>query len=155
LSISEQRLINCPQCQHPQSVTIWSSINVLLNPEGRNQLFNGEINHFHCAKCGHESLIPLPLLYHDPERQIAAHYFPPRSIEKAEFLNQFDSQGKFRAGDQVDFEVPEYLKDVHVVFNLDELITYIIFRETLLEFHEHESSNQEFNPDNPLPDSYN
>lgn len=155
MSIHEQRLVTCPQCQHQQSVTVWSSINVMLNPEGRNRLFNGEINRFRCAQCGYESLIPLPLLYHDPGRQIAAHYFPSNSIEKAEFLNQFDIRGKFSAGNQVDFEVPEYLKDVHVVFNLDELITYIIYRETLIEFHGGNSSNQEFNPDNPLPDTYN
>lgn len=136
MSIQENRTINCPKCQHEQSVNIWSSINTALNPDGRIQLFDGKINHFICGKCGYESLIPAPLLYHDPDRKIAAHYFPVESMKKAEFLDQFDLHGKFAVTGEVDFDVPEHLQDVHVVFNMNELVSYIIFREMLIEFHQ-------------------
>jgi hypothetical protein len=141
LSIHEKRIINCPKCQQEKSVTVWSSINSALDPQGRSRLFDGEINRFKCTKCSYESLIPTPLLYHDPERQIAAHYFPPESMKKTEFLDQFDRYGKFVVTAEVDFDVPEHLKDVHVVFNMNELVSYIIFREMLLEYHQQNLSN--------------
>lgn len=143
MSIHENRNVNCPQCRHEQTVKVWSSINAALNPDGRNKLFDGQINHFKCAKCGYESLIPMPLLYHDPERKIAAHYFPPESMKKAEFLDQFDLNGKFVVTGEVDFDVPDYLTDVHVVFNMNELVSYVIFREMLIEFHQQKLSNPE------------
>ncbi|MGC9364257.1 MAG: CpXC domain-containing protein [Fidelibacterota bacterium] len=140
MSIHEHRTVNCPKCQHEQTIHVWSSINATLNPEGRNRLFDGQINRFTCSKCGYESLIPLPLLYHDPERRIAAHYFPPESMKKAEFLDQFDIQGKFLVTGEVDFEIPEHLLDIHVVFDMNELIRYILFREMLIEFHQQNST---------------
>ena len=140
MSIHENRNVNCPKCQHEQTVMFWSSINAALNPDGRNKLFDGQINHFKCVKCGYESLIPMPLLYHDPERKIAAHYFPPESMKKAEFLDQFDPDGKFVVTDEVDFDVPGHLMDVHVVFNMNELVSYIVFREMLIEFHQKNQS---------------
>jgi len=140
VSIHENRTVNCPKCQHEQNITIWSSINAALNPDGRNKLFEGAINHFKCDKCQYESLIPVPLLYHDPDRKIAVHYFPPESMKKTEFLNQFDIYGKFIVANNVDFDVPEHLMDVHIVFNMNELVSYIIFREMLLEFHQQKQS---------------
>jgi len=136
LSIHENQTVNCPKCAHEQNADIWSSINVSLNPEGRNKLFDGEINRFKCEKCGYEALIPAPLLYHDPNRKFAVHYFPPESIKKVKFLEQFDLYGKLTVGDKLDFDIPEYMLDIQIVFNMDELITYVIFREMLLEFHQ-------------------
>ena len=140
MSIREDRLVNCPKCDHEQLVMVWSSINASLNPEGRNKLFDGEINHFRCQKCAYESLIPIPLLYHDIDRKIAVHYFPPESMKKAEFLDQFDVHGKFQVAEEVGFDVPQHLQDVHVVFNMNELVSYVIFREMLLEFYQANSS---------------
>jgi len=136
LSIHENRTVNCPKCQHEQTIVVWSSINATLNPDGRIKLFDGQINHFKCLKCGYESLVPMPLLYHDPERKIAAHYFPPESMKKAEFLDQFDLDGKFVVTAEVDFDVPDHLMDIHVVFNMNELVSYVVFREMLIEFHQ-------------------
>ena len=136
MSIHENRTVNCPKCQHEQTIVVWSSINATLNPDGRIKLFDGQINHFKCLKCGYESLVPMPLLYHDPERKIAAHYFPPESMKKAEFLDQFDLDGKFVVTAEVDFDVPDHLMDIHVVFNMNELVSYVVFREMLIEFHQ-------------------
>jgi len=145
LSIHENRTVNCPKCQQKQTDMVWSSINATLNPDGRNKLFDGQINHFKCVKCEYESLIPIPLLYHDPERKIAAHYFPPESMKKAEFLDQFDLDGKFVVTGEVDFDVPDHLLDVHVVFNMNELVSYVIFREMLIEFHQQNLSTPDLN----------
>jgi len=144
LSIHENQTINCPKCANEQNAEIWSSINVSLNPEGRNKLFDGEINRFKCEDCGYEALIPAPLLYHDPDRKFAVHYFPAESIKKINFLEQFDLYGKLNVGDKLDFDIPEYMLDIHIVFNMDELITFVIFREMLLEFHQQ-------NQDSPAP----
>jgi len=141
LSIQEQREITCPNCGQKQTMTIFNSLNISLNPEHKNDLFAGKINRFNCQHCAHNSLIPVPFLYHDMDRKFAVHYFPATAIKKASFLKQFNMDGSMRVSpEELKFEPPEYMFHVHVVFDMNELINYIIFREILLEYHQQQKS---------------
>lgn len=135
MSIVEEKLLDCPKCNHQQNVKVWSSLNVSLNPEGRNYLFEGKINQFLCEECGYKTYIPVPFLYHDLDRKFAVHYFPPESMKKVDFLNQFDTNGRMIVTEDLGFEIPEHMLDVQVVFSMNELTSYVIFRELLLEHH--------------------
>lgn len=55
----------CPHCQHESEVDIWNSINVDLDPELKEQIFNNEIWAWTCPKCGEKTYIPWGALYHD------------------------------------------------------------------------------------------
>ena len=44
--------IPCPDCGFEQNVQVWRSVNVTLDGDLRDRLFNGEINFFECQSCG-------------------------------------------------------------------------------------------------------
>jgi hypothetical protein len=135
MSVNETKTITCPHCQHEQSVQIWQSLNVALDHETKKELFEGRLNLLVCEYCGKKTFIPVPLLYHDPGRQIAAQYYPPGVIRDHKFLGQFRSDGAFVVSDTAGLDVPEYMRHIHIVFNMDELVTYIVFREVLFDYH--------------------
>lgn len=135
MSVNESRIVTCPHCQHEQSVRIWQSLNVSLDKSAKKDLFEGKINLLVCEKCGQKTFIPVPFLYHDPDRQIAVQYYPAGVIRDEQFLSHFKIDGSFADSDNIGFEVPDYMRHIHIVFNMDELITYIVFRETLADFH--------------------
>jgi len=136
MSVTEEKQVACPQCGQEQSITLWKSLNVAQNPEEKPRLYNGEINLLVCNKCGHKSFVPTPLLYHDLDRRIAVQYFPPAYIRRPEFIQQFNRDGSFAPGDALQVEVPDYLRQLHIVFNMNELVTYVIFRDVLAEYHQ-------------------
>lgn len=137
MSISDTKEVTCPNCGQKQEQVIHNSINVTLNPELKQDLFDGEINRFECQYCAHNSIIPVPLLYHDMDREFAVHYFSKESIKKEDFLEKFDPRGNMIINkDEIDFSPPDYLYDVHIVFQMNELLNYIVFREYLHDFHE-------------------
>jgi uncharacterized Zn finger protein len=54
--------VSCPQCSKEQSVIVWSSLNVTLNPKIQEDLFNKKINIFQCNECGSEIKVRTRLL---------------------------------------------------------------------------------------------
>ena len=68
MSQSSSISIKCPSCGQEQEFTTWSSINVSLNPEKKNELRNGSLNRFTCESCSESSEVNYPVLYHDPDK---------------------------------------------------------------------------------------
>lgn len=127
--------MTCPNCGHQQKLMIWSAVNVTFDPAMRTKVFEGEINLFKCEECDHESYIEVPFLYHDMDRKFAVHFFPKHSIKNVEFLQKFNSKGLLMTEDEnLKFEVPQYLKEVHIVFDMNDLVTYAVFREMLYDY---------------------
>jgi len=135
MSFYEDRTVKCPECGVEQIVQIWNSLNVSLNPHEKSKLFDGEINLFVCESCGHKAYIPVSFLYHDMDRKFCVQYFPSTSMKKAEFLMLFNADGSMKISENVEFAVPDYMKNVQVVFSMDELVRYVLFREMLIEYH--------------------
>ena len=59
-------------------------------------------------------------------------YYPFESIKHRKFFDEFSADGHLddNAG-LAEEEIPEYAKNVHYVFSMDEMIRYILFREKL------------------------
>ncbi len=135
MSIKKDHELTCPQCGHKQKITVWSAVNVTFDKAIRTKVFDGEINFFDCEECEHQSYIEIPFLYHDMDRKFAVHCFPKASIKKVDFLNKFNKNGLMKTdNEEIKFEVPEYMKNVHVVFDMSELVTYVVFREMLYDY---------------------
>jgi len=124
--------IDCPKCGRKQAETVWDTINVTLNPELKEKLFQGEINRFRCKGCGNEAFVSLPLLYHDMDKKYCVQYYPVDWLEYDQILDNFTREG--------DLNIPlpvtktlEYMEKIHVVFEMEELVRYIIFRDKLSE----------------------
>jgi CpXC motif protein len=61
--------ISCPECQHSQRVPVYSTINVTLSPEVREDFHRDRINCLHCQECGANTLIATELVYNDMAAQ--------------------------------------------------------------------------------------
>ena len=122
-----QMQVTCPSCGHEQITMIWLSIDASLDPELRTRLFDAEINVGVCEVCQEKRFTPMPILYRDREREFCVMYFPlDRDVWEPEEMSEFfTSEGKMAE------EVPFY--DPHVVLSFDEMLRYIVLRETLYE----------------------
>ena len=50
MTLQDSQEITCPECANKQSVIIYQTLNVDLNPTARDDLFEGNINIFDCEK---------------------------------------------------------------------------------------------------------
>ncbi len=46
------------------------------NPTDKERLLSGQINVAVCPSCGYQSAVGIPVLYHDPEKELLLTYFP-------------------------------------------------------------------------------
>jgi len=70
MSSAGDETIPCPECKHAQPFTVWSSVNIQLNPELKEKILDRTINKFVCEKCQHSASVAHPMLYHDMERKL-------------------------------------------------------------------------------------
>ena len=129
MSSSDTIDLPCPNCGNNQDITLWKSINVTLNPQLREELFNGEINVFQCVSCCNKFHVDSPLLYHDMRKMFCVQYYPKAMIDDESFYDYYGIDGE-------PSELPIgwgkndlYLSRLHVVFDMDEMRRYIEFRE--------------------------
>jgi hypothetical protein len=131
MSMMEMHRLKCPKCGTEQDVTVCDSINVTADPSLREGLLAGAINVLSCTSCQHKAMIQTPLLYHDMKREFCVQYFPPQAIDNAGFIERFDPDGQPKLDGVSPSFARTYLARPHVVFDLNEMITYVLFREKL------------------------
>jgi len=130
--------LQCPDCDNEQLAEFWKSINVDLDPELKDRLFRGEINHIKCKQCDNEAFINIPLLYHDMTKQFMVQYYPSGMLDDCSNFEDFNAQGKLQINlgglmNGLKKGTGAYLEEPHVVFSMNEMVLYIIFRELLFE----------------------
>ena len=141
MSIHREDEIACPKCGKAQTVTIWESIDADPDPEARTALFEARINRFDCPSCDFDSLVPLPLLYHDRKRQFVVQFFPFGWLDEPEFVSRFTADGRDRqvieafAQAMAAKRIPPGAEpaEPHVVFDMAELVRYVLFRERIFD----------------------
>jgi hypothetical protein len=127
----------CPLCGNKVRVILYDTINATLSPKKREELLQGKINVVECPICKKTFKVSKPLLYHDMERNFMIWYYPFTCIKHRKFFDEFSADGHLddNAGLAKD-EMPEYAKNVHYVFSMDEMVRYILFREKLAKVKE-------------------
>jgi len=128
----ESYRIKCPLCGNKIRVILWDTINATLSPKKREELVQGKINVVECPSCKKTFKVSKSLLYHDMARNFMVWYYPFESTKHRSFFVEFSADGNLE--DNVGLakdEIPEYMKNVHYVFSMDEMIRYILFREKL------------------------
>jgi transcription elongation factor Elf1 len=131
--------VTCPHCQASQTVMLYDTLNVTLDPGLKKEFMAGNINTFTCSSCKEKITVQMSLFYHDMDQHFCAKFIPFEAVFNNDFIReQITSQG------QMNFEVPDLLKDnpafdyfanPHIVFSIDELIRYVIFRERVAIVH--------------------
>ena len=133
MSETERIKISCPECNEKQATQVWHSLNPCLDPGDKELLFMGKINLFSCEKCSYKAFIPIDFIYHDTAQQYCVQFYSPHSVENADFINSFTSEGLPGWVDSLGnlgTQAP-YLLRPHIVFDTGELIRYVEFRDRL------------------------
>jgi hypothetical protein len=141
MSIRHEEGIACPRCGRTETITLWESIDAEPDPGAREALFEAKINRFDCPGCDFDSLVPVPLLYHDRRRQFLVQYFPFGLLDEGEFVERFTADGRDRRMLEAFREALAAKKippgaepaEPHVVFDMAELVRYILFRERVFD----------------------
>lgn len=132
MSTSEQIEMECPECKAKQGLTVWQLINVGTDPGLKEALFGWQINIFTCNACGFKAQLPVALLYHDPGRQFCVQYYPMDALGSEDFYAGFDTKGEPVERSGMD-GCENYGTLPHIVFDMAELLRYIVFREVAYE----------------------
>ena len=133
MSIKSKVEIECLRCGNKENMDVWSTINVQINPKVKAEVVEGKINRLHCSICGFESVVPTNLLYHDMEKEFCVYFFPFPSIEREDFSGEFTADARLNLRKTGVEDPPDYFRNIHVVFTMDELVRYVIFRDKLAQ----------------------
>jgi hypothetical protein len=68
--------IPCSNCKRVFVASLYSSVNVTVNPELKEKVFNEEIKNVICPYCRHKTKVNNKLLYHDMDNCFALEYNP-------------------------------------------------------------------------------
>jgi len=76
--------VNCPQCRTPFSAKIEQIFDVGRDPSAKSRFLRGSFNIIACPRCGFQSMMAAPILYHDPAKELLLSYVPMELGLKAE-----------------------------------------------------------------------
>ena len=141
MSMKREEEVACPRCGREQNVTLWSSIDADPDPDARAALLEAQVNRFDRPGCDFDALVPVPLLYHDRRRQFVVQYFPFGWLDQGEFVERFTADGRDRqvieafAKAMAAKKIPPGAEpaEPHVVFDMAELVRYVLFRERVFD----------------------
>jgi len=74
--VPQVAVVTCPSCGTRFNAEVYNIIDVGQNPQHKQQFLNGRLNQAICPQCGKGGMLALPLLYHDPDRELALIFLP-------------------------------------------------------------------------------
>ena len=130
MTLHRYKEIQCPDCSAKDEVLVWDTINAQVNPEAKAALLNGKTNLFVCPRCRRAFFLDRPLLYHDMQIGYMAWYFPFSLVQSGKILDWIDPVGQAKGLERN----PEcdYAASIHYIFDMDELVRYVVFRDALV-----------------------
>lgn len=68
--------VSCPRCRQPLIAEVEQLFDMGTDPQAKQRILSGQSNVVDCKKCGYQGPLSLPLVYHDPEKELLLTYFP-------------------------------------------------------------------------------
>lgn len=68
---------NCPNCKQPVVVDVQQVFDVSQDPLAKQKLLTNAVNFMQCPSCGYQGMVAVPIVYHDPEKELLLTFFPP------------------------------------------------------------------------------
>ena len=78
---------SCPNCNQPMVAEIFQVVDVSKDRRLKEVLMAGGLNFAQCQICGFQGQLPVPLVYHDKEKELLLTFSPPdtgRTMEEKE-----------------------------------------------------------------------
>lgn len=68
--------VRCPNCGNPLQAQLDQVVDVGADPSAKSRLLSGSLNLARCSVCGYNGQLSLPLVYHDPDKQLLLTFMP-------------------------------------------------------------------------------
>ncbi|HHH42129.1 MAG TPA: hypothetical protein ENK56_09030 [Chloroflexi bacterium] len=68
--------LTCPNCHRTFATTVEQILDQSRDPTAKARLLSGQLNFVVCPACGFQGALNIPLLYHDPEKELALIFLP-------------------------------------------------------------------------------
>jgi len=68
---------NCPNCSQPVIIDVQQVFDVSQDPLAKQKLLTNAANFMQCPSCGYQGMVAIPVVYHDPEKELLLTFFPP------------------------------------------------------------------------------
>lgn len=68
--------VRCPRCQTTYSAQIVNIVDTRMGPQMKAALLNGYLNRIECPSCGTTAVVNVPLVYHDPDKELLLVLLP-------------------------------------------------------------------------------
>ena len=114
--------VTCPACLFKDVVPVYTSVNVSMNPDLRDMIFDDELNRFICPNCGKSMVLPVNLMYHDMDLKFAV-WFSPQGEMSEEDREVFDKVAEALG-------IGDYLSKAPSTYTWED------FKNKILEFEE-------------------
>lgn len=138
MSIKRPREITCQQCGKRQTVTVWETVNVMLDPEMKDEVIEQRVNVFACTGCGEELTVDISFLYNDMLRRFRVQYLNRVHMGSPEYYNHLNKDGTLAvqgiAREMAEKSGGDYLFRPHYVFSMREVAAYVVFRDLCEEY---------------------
>lgn len=89
-------MVQCPKCKNQYSVVVYNVVDARRNPELKELLIRGRLNVAVCPYCGTGGMLNAPLLYFDPDKELALVYLPPNvgksDLERQQIIGDLTNQ---------------------------------------------------------------
>ncbi|MBN2046918.1 MAG: hypothetical protein JW750_03645 [Anaerolineaceae bacterium] len=72
-----QTQLPCPNCGQLVTADVNQLFDVGVDPAAKDLMLSGRANVAACQSCGYQGPVNLPIVYHDPEKELLLTYFPP------------------------------------------------------------------------------
>jgi hypothetical protein len=89
MSIARPYPIRCPKCGAEAEVRLYDSINVVEDPQLREDLMANRLNAVTCPACSFQYRVDKPLLYVDPARKFAVWWTPEGGADPAKADDEY------------------------------------------------------------------
>lgn len=71
-----QTQTKCPRCSRPAMAEVEQVFDVTSDPQSKQRFLSGQSNVIQCSSCGFAGPLPIPIVYHDNEKELLLTYFP-------------------------------------------------------------------------------
>ncbi len=68
---------SCPTCHQPVVVDIQQVFDLGKDPLAKQKFLSNTSNFLHCPSCGYQGMLAVPIIYHDPDKELLLTFFPP------------------------------------------------------------------------------
>ncbi len=68
--------VRCPRCGAGLQADVEQVVDVSQDPAAKARLLSGSLNRIRCPACAYEGQLSMPIVYHDPGKELLLSYFP-------------------------------------------------------------------------------